>query len=171
MSESLKQLVSKSSHQNHAASSKSMATNPEKNVDLCFVIDATGSMGPYIDQVKNKVSNIITEVQKNYPGFEFRIAVVGYRDFDQGDKSFEVKPFCRDPKEIENFLRELVPRGGDDGPEDVNGAIQKVCGLEWKSFTRVIIHFADAPCHGRDFSNLPDKYPNPNSDAKWEELM
>jgi len=135
------------------------------------VIDATGSMKPWIDQIKTKVSTIIQNVLSKYPGFDIRVSIVAYRDFDQGSHSFEIKPFSRDLKDIESFLHTIVAKGGDDGPEDVNGALQKVCQLDWKSFTRVIIHFADAPCHGTEFHNLEDKYSNPNSDLKWNELL
>ena len=49
--------------------------------------------------------------------------------------------------------------GGGDGPEDVAGAFNKSLGLSWKSSTRVIIHIADAPCHGSKFHKMHDDHP------------
>jgi len=122
-SESFKSLLKSKS-----LSEKSLASDSnQKTVDICFVIDATGSMKPWIDQIKTKVSTIIQNVLSKYPGFDIRVSVVAYRDFDQGSHSFEIKPFSRDLKDIESFLHTIVAKGGDDGPEDVNGALQKVC--------------------------------------------
>lgn len=36
---------------------------------------------------------------------------------------------------------------------------KRVVGLNWKNPTRVLMHFADAPCHGREFSGCDDNYP------------
>ncbi|MES1914141.1 MAG: hypothetical protein MHM6MM_006261 [Cercozoa sp. M6MM] len=51
-------------------------------VDLAFLVDCTGSMGPYIDGVKNKVQQAVREVQRAcQKKIELRVAFVGYRDY------------------------------------------------------------------------------------------
>lgn len=141
-------------------------------VDLCFLIDGTSSMQPWIDATKGRVNEIIKEAQRHHSQCTFRIAIVVYRDFDMKQKSIEIQPFTEDPKLIEDFLRTVIAVGGGDGPEDVNGGLQQVLShLKWQSSTRVLVHFADAPCHGPDFHNLEDHYPSPSSDIEWKELF
>jgi hypothetical protein len=51
-------------------------------VDLCFVLDCTGSMGPWIDTVKQQIrgitSGIVPAITKQYPGMtiELRFGMV-----------------------------------------------------------------------------------------------
>lgn len=110
-------------------------------------------------------------MQKIYKGFSFRIAVVVYRDFDMGSNSFEIQPFIQDVSKIESFLKCIKVAGGGDIPEDINGALQKVINLDWQSPTRVLVHFADAPCHGSDFHDAHDSHKNPVSDQPWEKIF
>ena len=35
----------------------------------------------------------------------------------------------------------------------------------------MLIHFADAPCHGSRFNDGGDSYPNPSSDMPWEDIF
>lgn len=143
-----------------------------KRVDLCFLVDATFSMDPWIDMTRAKVRDIITEVQNVYRDCKFRLAVVAYRDFDMKAASFNVQPFTEDPRTIQNFLDSLEVRGGGDGPEDINGGFQRLLrDLEWQSMSKVLIHFADAPCHGAEFNDGGDDHPNPPSDIKWETIL
>ena len=46
-------------------------------VDLAFLVDATGSMGTYIEQVKEQVSTIVSDMQRNEPELKMRLAFVG----------------------------------------------------------------------------------------------
>lgn len=53
--------------------------------------------------------------------------------------------------------------GGGDTPEDVFGGLEKALQLNWdhkQSGTKLVFHICDAPCHGRQFHNLGDSYPN-----------
>merc|ERR1712137_360049 len=51
--------------------------------------------------------------------------------------------------------------GGGDAPEDVVGGLRHVVDRDWVASTRVVIHIADAPCHGSVYHDgLGDNYPN-----------
>ena len=52
-------------------------------VDLCFLIDCTGSMSPSISHVKETINTWTAEVAARYPEGDFRCAFVGYTDYDQ----------------------------------------------------------------------------------------
>eukprot|EP00331_Platyophrya_macrostoma_P003895 CAMPEP_0176411770 /NCGR_PEP_ID=MMETSP0127-20121128/3781_1 /TAXON_ID=938130 /ORGANISM="Platyophrya macrostoma, Strain WH" /LENGTH=794 /DNA_ID=CAMNT_0017791383 /DNA_START=183 /DNA_END=2567 /DNA_ORIENTATION=- len=145
--------------------------NAAQKVDLCFLMDATGSMASWIRLTKQKVTDIISSVQKAYPDSQFFVSVVAYRDFDQGSNSFQVLPFTSNISDVVKFLSTVDARGGDDEAEDVNGGFQRLLELEWSNQTKILFHFADAPCHGPKYSNGSDKHPSPSSDMPWEKIF
>lgn len=58
-------------------------------------------------------------------------------------------------------VQAIKASGGDDAPEDIAGALNRVHQFEWRSRTKLIIHIADAPCHGKKYhEGLEDSYPN-----------
>jgi len=134
-------------------------------VDICFVLDVTGSMIPYVNVAQNEVGKIITsiepEIKKQYPSIKlkFRFAVVAFRD--KGDRTpFEEYPFDEDQKKVIGFIAQLSPGGGGDIPEDVLGAIDKATKLQWKGTAKFMILMTDAPGHGADLNDDPtDSYP------------
>jgi uncharacterized sporulation protein YeaH/YhbH (DUF444 family) len=56
-----------------------------EQVDLCFMLDCSGSMGPWIDAVKNNITTFYTNVRQRYSQLNIRFAFVRYTDFDQGE--------------------------------------------------------------------------------------
>lgn len=55
--------------------------------------------------------------------------------------------------------------GGADTPEDIAGAFNRVHEFEWRSRTKLIIHIADAPCHGKRYHDVDDHYPTGDPDG------
>ena len=41
--------------------------------------------------------------------------------------------------------------GGGDAAEDVFSGIEAAQALQWQAGSRVLVHVADAPCHGSEF--------------------
>lgn len=142
------------------------------SVDLCIMLDCTGSMGSYIEMSKNKIKDIIDEVKKAYPDSEIRLSIVGYRDFCDS-KRFEILPFTPKIETAKTFLTKLRADGGGDTPEDVNGAFQKALfDLKWESSVRLLTHVADAPCHGKEFHSCDDSFPKGNKeDMSWNKIF
>ncbi|CAL8464954.1 g4489 [Coccomyxa elongata] len=54
----------------------------ERGLDLCFLVDCTGSMDWCINMVKEKIEEIVEEVQGSYKDAIIRLAFVGYRDYE-----------------------------------------------------------------------------------------
>lgn len=50
------------------------------SLDLLFVMDITGSMGPYLNQVKINMINIINRIILECPGIDINIGFIGYLD-------------------------------------------------------------------------------------------
>lgn len=49
---------------------------------LVFVVDTTKSMGPYIQQTKEAIRNIVSQITGSSVGQNFRFGLVGFRDAD-----------------------------------------------------------------------------------------
>ncbi len=145
-----------------------------QSTDLCILMDATGSMSTYIKNARDTISGILDEIKSVYPHAVLRVAVVGYRDFED-KKRFEVFDFSSSTLDAKNFLDGLKATGGGDGPEDVNGAFQKIEELDWQNTVKCIIHVADAPCHGLAMNGYDsgDSFPDgiPEEDLPWEDIL
>ena len=50
------------------------------NVDLCIMIDCTGSMGEYIEISRKKIENIIQNILEAYPLSQVRLSIIAYRE-------------------------------------------------------------------------------------------
>ncbi|CAM9131372.1 unnamed protein product [Ectocarpus fasciculatus] len=137
-------------------------TTRKINVDLCFVMDCTGSMQRWIDQAKTKLLDIIDQAKKDVKNINLRVAFVGYRDF--GDRvqyeSFDFHKEHELPKLLAK-LNKIKAYGGNDFPEDVAGGLKLATELDWRGNIRLCILLADAPCHGSIYHvGIGDRYPN-----------
>ena len=129
-------------------------------VDLAFVIDCTSSMSPHIISVKQTVKIIVRNILKTNKSLSLRLAAVAHRDIRDKNR-FEIFDFNKSIKLFESFLGRLEAIGGDDGPEDLAGAIKETNKLSWSHPTSVTFIIADYPCHGREYhNNMFDNYPN-----------
>jgi hypothetical protein len=137
------------------------------NVDVAFLIDATGSMGSLIRACTDKIYKIATHLKKAYPLANFRFALVAYRDFDEANQ-YEVYDFSENITELHGHLQKLTACGGNDEAEDVLGGLQKVVELTWSNDSvHVMAHFADAPGHGVKFNGgAGDNHPKYDDDEK-----
>lgn len=140
--------------------------SPPVIVKIAFVLDCTGSMGPWIHEAKTKIQEIVTSTDVP-PGAQIEVAVVAYRDY--GDVVRRRVIDFTVPHEAEHFLQDIYAEGGDDEAEDVAGALNRAYGLTWgPSDVRMIFHIADAPAHGRMY-HLPrvsDRFPDGDPDGK-----
>jgi Mg-chelatase subunit ChlD len=130
-------------------------------IEVVFVLDTTGSMGPLIEGAKRKIWSIATTLIDCSPDAEIRMGLVAYRDIgdDYVTKTFKL---TTDIQGLYADLLELRARGGGDWPESVNEALQiGVTKMNWSSgrnSTRIIFLVGDAPPH-MDYAQ-DTKYPD-----------
>ena len=142
------------------------AINVEKktSLDLLFIIDATGSMGPYIDQVKQNIINIMNRIPFECPGININLGFIAYRDeYDIKRNDIVNIEFTQNFQQLENKIRNVFPVANTDYPEEVAWGIEKALEKNWESEARYSILIADAPCHGlkyHDTEVMDDEYPN-----------
>jgi hypothetical protein len=119
-------------------------------VEVAFVLDTTGSMGPLIEGAKRTIWSIATSILDKNLDAEVRMALVAYRDI--GDeyvtRRFEL---TRDIQTLYGHLLGFQARGGGDWPESVNEALDvAVTRIAWTSgahVDRIIFLVGDAPPH------------------------
>jgi len=139
-------------------------------VEICFVVDCTGSMSSWIREACNKVKDIMEAATKIDARAIPRVAFIGYRDYcgaRRGNCScydcntrVEVFPFVEieAADKLKSHLSTVRAEGGGDGPESICDGLLAATRLEWMTSTRLIVHIGDAPCHG-------DKYHSPGGDS------
>lgn len=133
-------------------------------IDICFVMDITSSMGPWIQAAKEHIYDIVHNLQE---GAEVRIAFVGYRDY--GDARQFV---CREFANVNSVLRtiqDVEAIGGSDIAEDVAGGLLNARMLVWEEdAAKSLIHIADAPPHGMMFHEpwISDRFPQGDPQGK-----
>jgi hypothetical protein len=125
-----------------------------EEVDLVFVLDATGSMRSDIEGAKNAIRNIVKRVRITNPDLKLRVACVCYHDIGDSPQHV-IQDITTDIGAFSTFLDNVaVSGGGGDWAEDIAGALKLACGLPWSSATRLIFHIADMPCHGLKFHGV-----------------
>jgi Mg-chelatase subunit ChlD len=141
-------------------------------IEVCFVLDTTGSMGGLLEGAKQKIWSIANEMISAQPTPELKLGLIGYRD--RGD-DYVVKSFSLtdDIDAIYGHLREFQAGGGGDAPESVNEALaEAIHKMPWssdKKVLKIIFLVGDAPPH-MDYPNGP-KYPDLCREAAKKDLI
>lgn len=148
------------------------APQSKPRIEVCFVLDTTGSMGGLIEGAKQKIWSIANEMISAQPTPELKLGLIGYRD--RGDE-YVVKSFSLtdDIDAIYGHLREFQAGGGGDAPESVNEALaEAIHKMPWSGDSKVlkiIFLVGDAPPH-MDYPNVP-KYPDLCREAAKKDLI
>ena len=137
-------------------------------VDIVFLIDATGSMQPCIDALKNNIATFIDTLttkgaNNENPVKHWRGRVVGFRDFRVDTEPLIDNPFVEDSSQLKAQLNALKAEGGGDEPESLLDALYRMATLEqmpkgqavcdpqkWRyrsDAARVVVAFTDASYH------------------------
>jgi len=124
------------------------------SVDLLFVIDATGSMGSWLDAAVKRSQEIASTARRENPAIKFRFGAVFYRD--PIDVETDENTFFDLTDNVDKLKEKMAtqePTGGGDGPEDwVGGYKIALNQISWDpKSSKAIIHIADAPAHGDDW--------------------
>ena len=122
-----------------------MKLNGIETLEICFVVDVTGSMGSFITDAKKNVKDILKAVK--HDGIELRVSIVKYRDHCDSYVTKKLS-FTTDMDKINKFINGFSAGGGGDWPEAVFDALQDCVENEFTdNSTRMAILVADAPPH------------------------
>ena len=118
------------------------------DIDVVFVLDVTGSMGPYIQEAKMRATSIARKVQEE-SGVKIRVGLIVYRDHPPQEYSFvaKVHDFV-DIDEFDAIIAQYYAQGGGDHPEAVYDGIAGLFEMSWREGSdRTAYLIGDAPPH------------------------
>ena len=155
------------------------------NADIVFVIDATDSMSPILNTVKNFTMSLHEKVIQGLQQYhrkikQLRVKVIAFRDYYcDGRMSLDESPFFYLPEEnadFKDFVTRIEAKGGGDEPESGLEALALAMGSDWEtsgtSKRHAIVLFTDASAHPleQQLDGIPGNYPSPML-SSYEELM
>lgn len=135
-------------------------------IEICFVIDTTGSMTRLLQGAKDKVWSIANSILSDNPNTGLKMGIVAYRD--RGDEYITKDIELTD--DLDSLYQQLLglqAKGGGDAPESVNQALQDaVEKISWSRTPtiRLIFLVGDFPPH-MDYAD-DTKYPEILARAK-----
>lgn len=118
-------------------------------VELCFVVDATGSMSDELEFLKKDLQEVVSRVENDAPNLDILTGTVFYRDVDD-DYLVRHSGFSNDIETTLNFIKAQKADGGGDFPEAVHTALNTTMNeLQWSNSakTRIAFLLLDAPPH------------------------
>jgi hypothetical protein len=114
-------------------------------LDVVFVIDATGSMSWAIDEVKDRIHDIVQTVRTLVPAARF--GLVAFRDRKDPEFVVRSQQLTYSTAKLRRFLDPLEAKGGGDQYEDISEGV--MVGVEesgWRAGARrIMIIVGDAP--------------------------
>lgn len=123
--------------------------NAPDNVDVFFIMDATGSMGDELRYMNAELQDVIRRSQSAVEGVTIRTGAMVYRDHSD-DYLNRLSALSEDMSITQAFLNAQQASGGGDYEEAVPEALMAAVNVaEWSTHARARIAFLilDAPCH------------------------
>lgn len=118
-------------------------------VDIAFIVDATGSMGDEIAFLKEDLMDILDKVGKKQTSRSIFTGTVFYRDVDD-DYLTCYSEFTTDISSTVSFVKGQDAAGGGDWPEAVHTALEvTLTELQWhdNAYSKLAFMILDAPAH------------------------
>ncbi len=124
-----------------------------QGLDVVLTIDTTGSMGWVIEEVRDRIEELVDVVRGFVP--KTRFGIVAYRDFDASYVT-KIQPLTYRVRKLNRFLERLDAEGGGDVFEALEEAIVESIektGFRENAF-RVVVVVGDAPPHPESMLRL-----------------
>lgn len=155
------------------------------HVDIVLCIDATGSMSPIIDKVKENalrfyddLSAVMQHKAKRID--KLRVKVIAFRDYYvDGNRAMQISPFYLLPDEkveFQKFVNSIQADGGGDEPENGLEALALAIQSEWSregdKRRQIIVLWTDASTHPLEMKadSKPQNYPISQMPKNFDEL-
>lgn len=128
-----------------------IGTLRHQGLDVCLVIDGTGSMGDVIDDVKTRMNQLVLAIHRLVP-----TARLGLVEFGGRGEPIEVHPFTLSPAVMGGYLGMIQSQGGGEWQEDTLGAIRAaVEQMAWRPRAKkVIVLVGDTPPFDEDMEGV-----------------
>lgn len=120
-----------------------------RNVDVMFVVDATGSMGDEIRYMQAEIENVAERVHQNDKDVVMRTGAIFYRDHGD-DYLCRISTLSNKLDSTKRFMEKQHASGGGDYEEAVGEALMAaVNSSNWSrdAVARIVFLILDAPPH------------------------
>jgi Mg-chelatase subunit ChlD len=128
-----------------------MSNNLFNQVDICFVVDTTGSMGGFIQAAQRQLLDMIRLLSTG-KNIDLQVGLVEFRDHPPQDNTFVTRGYqlTSDLQRMQKVINQLQASGGGDGPEAVYKGVYDACSqMHWRpNSCRFVLLVGDAPPHG-----------------------
>ncbi len=143
------------------------------DVDIVMCMDATASMGPFLDLVKSQALNLYGDIMRKMEKKEkhidsLRVRIIAFRDYlEDGNDAMLVSNFFDLPAQAEDFealVRSIKPFGGGDFPEDGLEALGYAIRSKWTPASnnkrrQIIVVWTDDGTHEIGYAKSAPNYP------------
>src|SRR5437868_14765967 len=144
------------------------------DVDMAICIDATGSMAPVIDRVKDRALRFQEDLMKAMEAAgkkidALRVRVIAFRDYFVDTEPMKESPFFTLPQEKEafsSFVSSITADGGGDAEENGLEALALAIRSDWTKGgdkrRHIIVVWTDVGTHQLEkaASSRPKNYPS-----------
>ena len=138
---------------------------------ICLM-DATGSMGNLLNQVKNTVVTMFERASiilndHAFPPDSFQVQFAVYRDYDcNADGLLQYSPWETKPDNLRKFMESIKPEGGGDYPEAIEIGLRHANNEFDNGCLSQVILIEDAPAKSKQqILNDRNKY---NGEEYWK---
>lgn len=124
-------------------------TPKPNNIELSFIVDATGSMSDEIKFLQDDLLDVIQKVKANNNNLNIFTSSVFYRDSGD-DYIVKHSDFTNDTNATINYIKKQSANGGGNYPEAVHSGLDSAINkLQWSNTARTRLAFLilDAPPH------------------------
>lgn len=134
-----------------------------RNIDIVYVLDATGSMAHCIESVKKSLQDINTSIFEHFTSADgvsevdmLRVKFVIFRDYkSEGANAIQESPFFERPGDdakMQAFVSSVSAYGGGDGPENGLEALYYAFKSDFANFNgrkdrQIIVLITDNDAH------------------------
>lgn len=145
------------------AKSKSVVSSrgsaPKGAIEVVLSFDTTGSMYACLGVVRQSLSQLATDLFKQFPAI--RIGVIAHGDYCDEGSSYvkKVLPFSNDVKQIVDWISNVGASGGGDFPEAYELSLRTArTEFSWSAGSRKsLVLVGDAPPHEANYPGNKDK--------------
>lgn len=134
-------------------------TDMLNHVDICFVVDTTGSMGPFIVAAQQHLLETV-EMLRADNCVDLQVGLVEFRDHPPQDNSFvtRIHSLTANLKQMQKVINKLKADGGGDAPEAVYDGVYEAAHLvDWRAHScRFILLVGDSPPHGYRLADVKE---------------
>lgn len=147
---------------NAALTNKNIMANLGDAPYVVFALDSTGSMSSCIQECRNNLRDLISQLLQDNP--RTRVGFVLFGDYIDEQHCISIKDFCNNADEIIEFINNTSNTSGGDIPECYELVLNRVADMDWTEEGGALVLVGDALPHP---TQDPDPINNPEH-LDWE---